>query len=257
MRIGICASPQSIKPGLEGLAYVEPTTGALLCPREDDASFQKTLAAARQCPLPLEAVNCLIPGDLKCTGPGVDLTGLDAYFTTVCKRAQKAGLRILVFGSGGSRQVPDGFMHAAASEQIVGHLKRWGPIAVRHHLTVALEPLNKGECNIVNSVDEAADLVRRAGHPGIRLVVDTYHMVKDGEGPDAIRRAKGLVAHAHCAEGRNRLAVGLGGEDQRAYFRALKDIGYDGRISIEAQWSNFEEQLPVAVADLRRQIETA
>jgi sugar phosphate isomerase/epimerase len=257
MRIGVCTLPENVKKAVGGLAYIEPTTNDVLRPREDEAAFEKRLPALKAAVLPVEAVNCLIPGDLKTTGPNLDLAALDAYMSTVCRRAQKVGIRILVFGSGGSRRVPDGFLQAAASEQIVSHLKRWGPIAARYHVTIVVEPLNKTECNIITSVDEAADLVRRAGHQHVRLLCDTYHMVKDGDSPDAIRRGKGLVAHVHCAEGARRLPVGLGGEDQREYFKALKDIGYDGRVSIEARWDDFDQQLPLAVAELRRQIETA
>ena len=72
-----------------------------------------------------------------------------------------------------------------------------------------------------------------------------------------IAAAGKLLAHAHCAEADGRGPLGAKGEDQRPYFRAMKDAGYDGRISIEANWRDFERQLPAALAELRRQIAEA
>jgi len=106
-------------------------------------------------------------------------------------------------------------------------------------------------------VDEAAELVRSAGDPSVRLVVDTYHMAVDGDPVDSIRRAGDLIAHVHCAEGSGRGPLGAKGEDQRPYFRALKDVGYDGRISLECNWKDLAAQLPGGVAELRRQWEEA
>jgi sugar phosphate isomerase/epimerase len=257
MRIGVCTAPEGVKSPVDGLDFVEGTVGNLLCPSDGEAAFAARLAAAEACPLPVEAANCLLPGELKTTGPDVDVAAVDAYITTVCRRARQMGLAMLVYGSGGSRRVPEGFDPAAAGDQIVEHLKRWGEIAAACEVTFVLEPLNLAECNIVNTVGEGAELVSRAGHPNARLLADTYHMAKDGDPPEAIRAAGGLIVHAHCAEAAGRVPVGLGGEDHRPYFRALKDIGYDGRIAIEATWEDFETQLPPAVAALRRQIEEA
>jgi len=166
-------------------------------------------------------------------------------------------VRRIVFGSGGSRRVPDGFDTGRAREQLVGHLKRFGAIAAECDVMIVLEPLHSGCCNIVTSVDEGAELVRAADHPNVRLLIDTFHMATDDDPADSIRRAGELIAHAHCAEGNGRGPLGTTGEDQRQYFRALKDAGYDGRISIEASWTDFAAQLPAAVMELQRQWDSA
>jgi sugar phosphate isomerase/epimerase len=253
MQIGVCTGLDGLNSGVDGLAYIEPTVDALLCPKEDDAAFEAVRAKAQALSVLPRAVNCFLPGDLKTTGPHVDPAAVDARVRTACARAAKVGVEIIVFGSGGSRRVPDGFDRGAAGEQLVGHLKRFGRIAAKHGVTIVLEPLSSSDCNIVTSVDEGAGLVRAADHPNIRLLIDTYHMARDDDPVDSIRRAEGLIAHVHCAEGDGRGPLGARGEDQRAYFRALKDIGYEGRISLECRWDDLEGQLPAGVAELRRQ----
>ncbi len=257
MRIGVCATMDALGEPSAGLEYVECTVGSLLCPLEDEAAFAERRQAASRSPLPIEAANVLFPAELKTTGPDVDQARLDAYIQTGCRRAELLGVQRIVFGSGASRTVPEGFDHAQAVQQLLGHLQRWGPIAQRGGIVLVLEALNRAECNIINSLDEGAELVRRADHPNVRLLADTYHMALEDESPEAIGRAGELIVHAHCAQSVGRLPVGFGDEDHRPYFRALKGIGYDGRISIEANWTDFAAELPRAVAALREQLDSA
>jgi sugar phosphate isomerase/epimerase len=262
MRIGVCTNQNVCHgvgklDGAAGVAYAEPAVADLLCPAQDEAAFQTCLTAARGARLATEAVNCLFPGTLKTCGPEVDNAAVDRWIETVGRRAAAAGVKRIVYGSGGSRKVPDGFSTDKAREQIVGHLKRFGPIAAKHGVVIVLEPLNKAECNIVTTVAEGAGIVRDVGHPNICLLADTHHMAKDGEGPRSIREAAGLIYHVHVAEGNSRGPLGTTGEDQRLYFRAMKDIGYDERISIECNWNDFSLQLGPAIAELRRQWDEA
>jgi sugar phosphate isomerase/epimerase len=257
MRIGICKGPEDITAPIEGLDYIEPTVGGVLCPAENDEAFAARLAALEACPVPAEAANCLIPGHMKSTGDEMDGWALDAWLETTIQRAAKAGITYLVFGSGSSRRVPDDFDHPRATVQLVGHLQRWGKIGAAHGVTIVVEPLATAECNIITSVDEGADVVRRVNDPNVKLLIDTYHMVRNGESPDSIRHAGELIVHAHVAEADGRGPLGAKGEDQRPFFQALKEVGYEGRVSIEAKWDDFAAQAAPALAELRKQIETA
>ena len=255
MDIGICCSPTDCPDACDGLDYVETLVGISLMPRKDAEAFGAALHAARACPLPVRAANCFIPGDMKSTGSDVNEAALDAYVATTMARAAQVGIETIVFGSGGSRQVPDGFDHARAFEQLVAHLRRWGPVAADHGIEIVIEPLC--DCNIITSVGEGAELARRADHPAVRLLCDTWHMVRTDDPPQAIVDAGTLIRHAHCAENENRAAPGAHGEDLRPYFRALKATGYEGGMSLECSWSDMPTQLPSAVAEVRKQIQEA
>jgi len=257
MRIGVCAGLGKVVSPPAGLDYIEPTVGSLLMCGKDDADFAPMADAVAASPLKPEVVNCFFPNELANTGPEVNPIALDAWVSIACRRAAALGVRIIVFGSGGSRRVPDGFSRDKAREQIVGNLMRYGPLAGAHDVTIALESLCAKDCNFINTVDAAADIVRSVNHPNIRVLADTYHMAVDGEGPGAIRRAGGLIVHVHCAEADGRGPLGTTGEDQRPYFRALKDVGYDGRISMECRWRDMPAQLAGGTAELRKQWQTA
>lgn len=258
MKFGICASPDAFKERPAGLDYIEGTVGGVLCPQDDDAKFQAHLAAAASAVAPVIAANCFLPGELKTTGPNVDAAALDAYVLTAFARAEKVGIRTIVFGSGGSRGVPDGFDKDEAFSQLVGHCKRWGPVAATRGVTVVIEPLQVAECNIINSVTEGARLARKVDHPNVRVLADFYHMACDGEGPDSIRQAGQLLRHVHVAEKEERTAPGMAGDDLRPFLKALKDIGYDGGISIEAGFGDdMAAQAPLSLAELRKQYDQA
>jgi sugar phosphate isomerase/epimerase len=259
MKIGLCEGLEKVCGlPLAGLDYLEPTVGDLLCPQKDEAAFAHRRQVAAALGLPATALNVFIPAQLPTTGPAVNAQAVDSFVATAFRRARVAGVKIIVFGSSGSRKVPEGFDHSAAFEQLVGHLTRWAPMARGQGVTIAVEPLQKRECNIINSLAEGADLVQRVNHPAVRLLADTYHMASDGERPEGIRTFADLLVHAHCADPAGLVPLGFGPADHRPYFRALKDIGYHGGVSIEAhRWEDLPSQLPKAVAALREQIDSA
>src|SRR5205085_1208498 len=96
------------------------------------------------------------------------------------------------------------------------------PIAAKSGVTIVVEPLNRGECNLVNTIDEGADAVKRCNHPNVRLLVDIFHMLRNGESPDPIVRHADLIVHSHVAENEKRAAPGTAREDFRPFLRALK-----------------------------------
>ena len=150
--------------------FAEETVQRPLVPEQPDAAFRPPDGAALAA-LPITAANVFLPGDLRSTGPDVDLERLRHYALAAFRRARQVGIGIVVYGSGGSRQVDEGFDRARAEQQFVEALRTVGPPAAEAGVTVVVEPLNTAECNLVNSVTEGAEAVRaadaaaRAGDP--------------------------------------------------------------------------------------------
>jgi sugar phosphate isomerase/epimerase len=92
-------------------------------------------------------------------------------------------------------------------------------------------------------------------HPNVRVLADLYHMTQKGEGPQSILKAgRKYLRHVHVAENARRTPPGVDGDDFTPYFRALKEIGYRGNISIECGWSDFRKQVGPAIQELQRQL---
>lgn len=229
IKLGICTSIENAASlAAAGFDYVELSlTNVAAMPEED---FQSLLKAK----LPCQALNCMVPADLPVTGPHVDRQALSAYLEAAYARAQALGAQTVVFGSGGARQVPKGFAYKQAWQQLRGFLEMVGSSAARHRLTIAVEPLRRQECNLLNTVAEAVCLTSLAGLPGIGVLGDTYHMAAMSEPLEALAQAGPLLCHVHMAEPHQRRYPLPGdGQDYSALFKTLRSMGYQGRVSIE------------------------
>jgi sugar phosphate isomerase/epimerase len=236
MQFGICGGPDVATLAREaGYDYWEWSVPGLLHPLEGDAVFAGAWKAARDSGLPCPVLNQFLPGSHKVTGPAVDMTLLRGYVTVAFARAREAGVSCIVFGSGGARQVPEGFDHVEARGQIVAFLRMAGPIAAENGVTVAVEPLNPKECNILTTVAEGASVVRETNHRAIRLLADSYHVLRSDNVPADIEVNGVRLAHIHVATKDNRLMPGVEPCDLAPFFHALARAGYDGRLSFEGK----------------------
>lgn len=254
-RLGVCTSiGNAAAVKLAGGDYIEESVQGFLIPDRPESEFREKAGAAALSPLPVLACNGFLPASLKSVGPDARPEEIAAYAGTAFRRAAEIGITTVVFGSSGSRAIPDGFDRAEARRQFVGLLRRLGPIAAAHGIIVAIEPLNRDECNFINTVAEGAAVVREAGHPNIRLLADIYHMLRENEGPAALVDAGPLLRHVHIAEKDRRTPPGVAGDDFRPYLQALRQAGYAGAISVECRWDDLATELPAALKALREQL---
>jgi len=252
MLFGVCGDTSiAAVAARESYDFAEWSVPALLKPREGEDAFCAALDDLRAAELNYPVANCFVPGDLKITGPEVDNSALQAYVATTMKRAERAGVGVIVFGSGGARRIPDEFDPQVAKEQIVAFCRMVAPIAHDHGVTVVVEPLNTTECNVLTTVDECATLVKEVGHSALRLLVDAYHLMRDGDSYDDIVKHGDLLAHVHIATVPNRRAPGSEACDFSRFFCALANASYAGRISIEGKITDPVAELPVALTVMR------
>lgn len=247
---GTLAKATALKVG--GATFMTGGTADLLMPAKPEEGFEKSLEALKSCPLPLLACNGFIrPEHLRCVGEEANHDQILVWAEIAFRRLQIAGGKFMVFGSGGSRRLLNGWPVEKANEQFVALLKAMGPLAQKHGITVVIEQLNARECNFLTRLGEVADLVRKAGHPHIRACADLYHMAVEGDGPDVLKAAMDVVAHVEIAEKEGRTYPGVGGQDFRPCLRVLRDAGYRGAINFEA--TGGLELLGAAVLEVKKQ----
>jgi sugar phosphate isomerase/epimerase len=112
-----------------------------------------------------------------------------------------------------------------------------------------LEPLNRYEDHMVNTVAAAAGLVRAVGSPGVRILADTYHMNIEEDDPCAALRSAGdLLGAVHLSDS-NRGQPGTGHVPFPAIVGTLREIGFDGVLSVECRLRGEPDQ---AVRDCGR-----
>ncbi|WP_346773841.1 sugar phosphate isomerase/epimerase family protein [Cellulosimicrobium sp. SL-1] len=122
----------------------------------------------------------------------------------------------------------------AAYEELAEHLAPVVEHAMAAGVVVGLEPLNRYETSLVNTVDQGLEVVRRLPAAGIGLMLDVYHMnIEETDLPGAVTRAGERIAHVQVC-GNDRGAPGTDHLDWRGLLAALDATGYDGPLVIES-----------------------
>jgi sugar phosphate isomerase/epimerase len=203
--------------------------------------------------LPTPVANGFLPAEVRITGPEADPGKQLAYVRKAFDRVSRLGVTIVVFGSSGARNVPEGFLHEQAWQQLVAFGKRIAPEAQGRGIVVAVEPLRKQESNIVNTAAEGLRLVEEVGHPHFQLMVDFYHLAIEKEDPDILLRARAHIRHFHFANPNGRVFPLAAAEwDYARFFENIRRMGFRGGLSIEASPSHgLAEDGPRAVTFLR------
>lgn len=235
-----------------GAQFLTESTGSFLVPDKSDAEFAKNLAKLADSPLPVFACNSFIrSADLICVGPAANHDRVLEWADTCFRRLKQAKGSFIVFGSGGTRKIPDAWSRQKADEQFVALLKRLGPLAAAQNVTLVVEQLQEKECNYINRIGEAATLIRKTGHPNVRVLADIYHMAVMGDTPADLKQAMDVVVHVEIAEKAERTAPGISGDDFRPWFHVLRQSAYHGAISIEGRWN--DSQINAAFDEIKTQ----
>ncbi len=260
VRFGCCVGAGSLIEGLGGELAATQQAGydygelRLRSLAElSDEDFDVVRRIVGEASIEVLSYNIFVPSTIPVTGPHVSVKDVDDYLKRSLTRAHQLGGRCVVFGSSGARNVPEGFDIHRARGQIDEFLKRCEEHAGPREITITIEPLNRKESNIINTVAEALEIAERLNLPHIKVLADCYHMFLEKESFDIIQKAKDWLAHVHISDG-DRYFPGHspgGGMDFSAFFDALKKSGYDGLISTEAKFDDFESEAAVSNAFTR------
>ncbi len=261
MRFGCCGNLASTQPGGVGLEIVKPAAefgydyvelplaemSALS--DEDFASLRKTVAESG---IHCEVCNNLFPASVRLTGADADFGKVEAYLDKALARAESLGVKAVVFGSGGAKTVPAGFPYDEAYKQVVSVSRIVSREARKHGIMVAIEPIRKPECNIINSFAEGVKLADDVNEDNVRVLVDFFHLTWEKEDPEVlVKYGKDYLIHVHFAfpQGGDRIyPESLSEYPYQPFIDAIKACGYSKRISLEAGCKpDFNTQAPRAL----------
>lgn len=106
--------------------------------------------------------------------------------------------------------------------------------AQQANILLTLEYLNRFECYFLNSAADCARFVREVNHPSLQMMYDSFHAnIEEKSAADAIRECAGVLGHVHISEN-DRATPGEGNVDWDATFSTLKELNYDGWMTVEA-----------------------
>lgn len=122
-----------------------------------------------------------------------------------------------------------------------------GDHAQQQGMTLGVEYLNRFECYLLTTLEQAVDHVNRVGHPNVKTMYDTFHANIEEKDPVGVVAPNiDAIAHVHISEN-DRGTPGRGHVDFPGIIGALKKAGYDGWLTIES----FGRALPDLAAATR------
>ncbi len=174
--------------------------------------------------------------DLSSDDEGVRSSGLE-YAKFCVDLAARAGAKVLAgplnSAVGKARMLsPDD--RRSERQRAVEGLREVADYAGERGIKLALEPLNRWENDMLNTVDQGTDLCAAIDRDNVGLLLDTFHMnIEEKRIGDAIRSAGSLLVHFHACEN-DRSAPGSAHVDWSEVRDALRDAGYDDVASLES-----------------------
>jgi sugar phosphate isomerase/epimerase len=159
-----------------------------------------------------------------------------AVMTHLIGLCAELGGAVLVHGSPKQRQIAPGETHAIALARLQDALAQVALAAARVGVIYCIEPLSRRETELVNTIAEAAELVRSIDHPNLRTMIDcsAAGLTESASIPSLIERwlPTGLIAHVQVNDP-NRRGPGQGDMQFAPILAALKRHGYDGTVAVE------------------------
>lgn len=152
----------------------------------------------------------------------IDLTaGLEARFFS--------GVTYSAFGKNvGRSPSADEWKYAADA------LREAARYAAARSVTIGIEPVNRYETYLINTGQQALQLIEMIGEPNLKVHLDTYHMnIEEKDFYQPIVQLGCQLGYIHLCEN-DRGIPGTGLVRWHDVFRALKDANYQGNVAIES-----------------------
>jgi sugar phosphate isomerase/epimerase len=155
------------------------------------------------------------------------------YLIELALFCRDVGGEVMILGSPAQRRIPPGATRAQAADYATDTLIFALPGIVGAGIKLCLEPLSPPEADFINTCAEAVELLDRIRHPNYLLHLDVKAMAtEDTPAPELIRKYASRTGHFHANDA-NRRGPGFGDTDFVPIFRALKESGYPGWVSVE------------------------
>ena len=185
----------------------------------------------------LECTVCsVLPGELSLISPDAQVRSKTIAHMSECFEAcAEAGAKLIA----GPLYSPVGYLpgrRRTADEwkNAVDGYQQLGPVLAANGVTACIEPLNRFETYFLNTTEDAVKLCAEIDHPNVGILWDTFHAnIEEKDPAKALGTTGRFLKHVHTCEN-DRGTPGSGHVDWKGVFATLRDMKYDGWLTIES-----------------------
>lgn len=258
MKYGCCSNLISGGPGKTGAEIVEKLAlygydyielSVVDCMALSAADRRALIRRLDGSGLHSEVINSLFPREMKTTGPDVDQRRVRDWYVEAFDLAKALGAECVVYGSPYSKSYPLGYDARQAYGQLLELHRALDEYAGQLGLKVLIEPCHRFECNLINTFAHGVELATDIGGNHTGVLFDFYHFTRNGESLDALfRHGAQWLSHVHFScpfhpgEPERTFPLDENEWDYLPLTHVIDEIGYNGRVSIEAFCKDFDTQ---------------
>ena len=177
------------------------------------------------------------------------------YFSELVDFCADIGGGIIVVGSPKQRNLMEGVSFKQGWEWATEVFRQPVMRAEQRGVVICFEPLAPSETNFINTAAQAIEFVSQLHTPHFKIILDVKAMSSENKPvPEIIKSSWPHFAYFH-ANDKNLKGPGFGEVDFVPIANALKEVGYDGYVSVEV--FNFEEGPEVIASKSRENLKKA
>jgi sugar phosphate isomerase/epimerase len=218
------------------------------------SEFKKTCQLLQNSQIVCKVLDNPVPLDKCIADESFDLNFYRDYLTMGADRAAQMGVSYYIFGNGRTRSLPATGDIEAAKEKNLSFIRMLADITAERGITVLIEPLASRVSNVILSIPEALAYIETVGKSNLGTFLDyrwfraQHHPILD------IEKYGKYIRHIHLdnpdSDFPRRVIPRLeDGHDYSPFFKALRDIDYEGIIAIEANtFTDFKQDLKDGLA---------
>ena len=221
---------------------VAPFTIAKSVTEIPDAERRRIRQAAKNAGIAISGIHWVLvqAEGMYLTHPDTEIRQRTAkYFCDLVDFCADLGGQTIVVGSPKQRNIMEGVTHDQAWEWATGVFRDAVTRAAQKNVTLCFEPLAPTETNFINTAAEAVQFVQQLNSPHFKIILDVKAMTSEAKPiPQIIRESWPNFAYFHANDA-NLKGPGFGDVDFKPIAAALKEVGYQGYVSVEV--FKFEE----------------
>lgn len=252
IRFGICAHPDQIAAAAAaGYDYLEMNLNDML--EMDEEKYRAMAADMKKHNIYAEVVYGMLPDGVQLVGEGVRSQQIHDALDISFDLAQALGAEIIIFDCEKARMLPRNFDPAMAWRQLGNFIRLLQSYAAKFDMKVVLLPLRRSAAELLNYLSEATLISAMLRLDRIGVAASSFNMAMEAESLPRLKRTGSLLWHMRMSNVLgNRPPKAGDGEDYASTFAALREMDYNGRITMEAPCANFEGDAKEALLRLKQ-----